>query len=139
MAFFWTYVLEWPWITLMSNQNQKFLELFLKILISLIIDVKTKLRIVTENMQSIQPYNFPQNRFNGLWSSQRHSDSVGVNNCHNFTDGIFSVLMKNGTGTRPEFSSMEILNIPKIWDIEYFFKILSLWDPVDYLSPISGF
>ena len=36
-----------------------------------LIDVKMKLRIITKNMQSIQRLSFPQNRFYGLWSSQR--------------------------------------------------------------------
>ena len=41
-------------------------------------DVKFKLGIIGKNMQSIQQYSFLQNRFYGLWSSQRPPASVGV-------------------------------------------------------------
>ena len=44
----------------------------------LIIGIKMKLRINTKNMKSIQRYIFQKNRYQGLKSSKRPAESVGV-------------------------------------------------------------
>ena len=57
-------------VRLMQKTHQKNSFDFLSILISTK-GIEMKLRIMTENMNSIQQYIFPQKRFHDLWSSQR--------------------------------------------------------------------